>query len=150
MMEEYREILLKIETAIHSIGKYVLPQISHLSQVQLTKKQEAILFLYLRNPKITLKEMADYLEVSKSAVTQLVNKLEEDDLLIRTIKKENRREVQLELGEKGQKIKEELDKFEKKVLDEYFTKIPMDDLKQVSKTVEMFEKIVREEARRTK
>ncbi|KMK76577.1 MarR family winged helix-turn-helix transcriptional regulator [Alkalihalobacillus pseudalcaliphilus] len=142
MLEHYREILLEMEASIHRLTKYILPQVSQLSQIQLTKKQETILFLMLRDPEITMKKMAEYLNVSKSAVTQMVDKLEEQDLIKRQLNPDNRREWKLIFGEKGVKIKTELEKFEKKVLEDYFTKIPLEDLQHVVKTMHAFEEVI--------
>ncbi|GAF66786.1 putative transcriptional regulator [Bacillus sp. TS-2] len=143
-MDEYREVLLKIEAAVHHITKNLTPEIEQLSQLNLSRTQEAILLLFLRNPNITLKELADFLDISKSAVTQIVNKLEDKDLLMRTINLENRREVRLSLGQKGEIVKKELQQFEKKVVNEYIKKIPIEDLKHSLHTLEQFEEIIRE------
>lgn len=54
-----------------------------------------------RNPKINISEIAERLGVQKSAIPKVVRKLVEKGLVIRSVPKENRKMVQLDLTEMG-------------------------------------------------
>ncbi len=144
-MESYHKVLMELDELMRSIGKYFIPDLDSLNQFHLTHRQKMILLLFLRNNQITLTEIAQFFEISKSAVSQSLNKLEQENLLIRTINPENRREVNLELGENGKRIQKDLQELEHKMLNNYLKKIPLDDLYQVVKVLRKLEAIVSQE-----
>ncbi|WP_157796503.1 MarR family winged helix-turn-helix transcriptional regulator [Bacillus sp. FJAT-45037] len=144
-MEEYKQILLDLDDVMRSIGKHFIPDLEILNEFHLTKRQVAMLFHILKKPETTISEIAQYFEISKSAVSQSMSKLEDEKIIVRQINSENRREVNLELGFNGERIQRELMKLEQKMMTIYLSKLPIDDLKHVRNTLRKLDEIIVEE-----
>ncbi|MGY4691246.1 MarR family winged helix-turn-helix transcriptional regulator [Salibacterium sp. K-3] len=142
--QEYRRIYLESIDSLENIVKYLQPKLPILSKLQLTSRQESMMILFIRHEGMTLGEMAERLGISKSAVTQSVNKLENEDLLIRFINENNRREVTMSLGETGKQLKKEFDMFETSIVQDYLTQLELEELKQMLSTFRKFEAIIKE------
>ncbi|ERN53416.1 MarR family winged helix-turn-helix transcriptional regulator [Alkalihalophilus marmarensis] len=144
-MEEYKKVLIELDDLMRSIGKHFIPDLEILNEFHLTKRQVAILFLILKKPETTISEIAQYFEISKSAVSQSMTKLEEEDIVIREVNHENRREMNLILGNNGQRIQHELFKLEQKMMNIYLTKLPIEDLYHVRDTLQKLDEIIMKE-----
>ncbi|SFP87123.1 MarR family winged helix-turn-helix transcriptional regulator [Salibacterium halotolerans] len=142
--EEYKKIYLESLHALENIASYLQPKLPILSELQLTARQESIMIIFIRQEGMSLKDMAQRLGISKSAVTQSVNKLENEGLLIRSINEQNRREVTMSLGKTGRQLKKEFETFEASIIEDYITQLHLDDLKQVLETFRKFERIIKE------
>ncbi|SFL49868.1 MarR family winged helix-turn-helix transcriptional regulator [Salibacterium qingdaonense] len=142
--EEYKKVYLQSLDALENIATYLQPKLPILSKLQLTSRQESIMILFIRHEDMSLKDMAQRLGISKSAVTQSVNKLENEDLLIRSINEQNRREVTMSLGDTGKQLKKEFETFEASIVQDYLTQINLEDLQQVLATFKQFERIIKE------
>ncbi len=90
--------------------------------------------------------LAEYCDISKSAVSQTIKKLEELSIIKRVINKENRREVNIEFGTKGLEMKKEFMQMEQNLIEQYLIKIDIKDLKLVQEVARSFEKIISEES----
>ncbi|ADC51894.1 Transcriptional regulator, MarR family protein [Alkalihalophilus pseudofirmus OF4] len=144
-MEEYKKVLIELDDLMRSIGKHFIPDLEILNEFHLTKRQVAILFLILKKPETTISEIAQYFEISKSAVSQSMTKLEEEDIVIREVNHENRREMNLILGNNGQRIQHELFKLDQKMMNIYLTKLPIEDLYHVRDTLQKLDEIILKE-----
>jgi DNA-binding MarR family transcriptional regulator len=144
-MEEYKKVLIELDDLMRNIGKHFIPDLEILNEFHLTKRQVAILFLILKKPETTISEIAQYFEISKSAVSQSMTQLEEEDIIIREINHDNRREMNLVLGQNGQRIQHELFKLEQKMMTIYLTKLPIEDLHHVRDTLKKLDEIIMKE-----
>ncbi|WP_368504180.1 MarR family winged helix-turn-helix transcriptional regulator [Alkalihalophilus sp. As8PL] len=144
-MEEYKKVLIELDDLMRNIGKHFIPDLEILNEFHLTKRQVAILFLILKKPETTISEIAQYFEISKSAVSQSMTQLEEEDIIIREINHDNRREINLVLGQNGQRIQHELFKLEQKMMTIYLTKLPIEDLHHVRDTLKKLDEIIMKE-----
>lgn len=79
---------------------------------ELSTKQQVILEL-LRVKNRTVNEIAHFLSITASAASQLISKLEKQEYVKREINPDNRREIIVQLGEKGQHYNEMVDKNQK-------------------------------------
>ncbi|HJG04856.1 MAG TPA: MarR family transcriptional regulator [Megamonas funiformis] len=76
------------------------------------------------------------MKISKSAVSQLLLKLENEGFVIRKKYKNDKRSVTVELDEKGKIYKEEMKEFEKEILKKYydgFTVTELDNMLELIK-----------------
>ncbi|SDW37915.1 DNA-binding transcriptional regulator, MarR family [Marinococcus luteus] len=140
-MEPYthRELFEQAVNTLENISTLLQPEVPMLGELQLTTRQEALFFMNLRHEGLTLTEMAHRLRISKSAVSQAMKRLEEEDLLYRAANKENKRETHLVYGVKGRKLKEELTIFQQNIVDQYIAKIPLEELKQANQVIHRLE-----------
>ncbi|MFZ4452975.1 MarR family transcriptional regulator [Salibacterium aidingense] len=141
--EEYRKVFLKAINSVENIAALLQPKLPILGELQLTSRQESIMILFIRHEGMTLGEMSERLGISKSAVTQAINKLEKEDLLIRSINENNRREVTMSLGGTGKKLKEQFEVFEASIIEDYFTQLNLEDLKHGLEVVQQLEGIIK-------
>jgi DNA-binding MarR family transcriptional regulator len=79
----------------------------------LTKIEISVLSLLCGNPQIIMRDISETLQVSKSTMTGVVDKLEELGFLRRIIKKSDRRSYALEVTEEGKLAQKEHLKWER-------------------------------------
>lgn len=97
---------------------------------ELSTKQQVILEL-LRVKNRTVNEIAHFLSITASAASQLISKLEKQNYVKREINPDNRREIIVQLGEKGQYYNEMVDKNQLFIIEKYYAKLPKDDLEKL-------------------
>jgi DNA-binding MarR family transcriptional regulator len=94
----------QIQSVIESIGRLqrlAIPPDWH--KVGLSRAQVGMLYMLHYHHGASMKKIADYLDVTKSAVTQLVEPLIEKGLVIRQADPKDRRVAVLSLSTKGHK-----------------------------------------------
>lgn len=99
------------------VGEYILLSFSiqkkgrllihHELVEQLTYEQYYALFYIYNQKKVTSSALAQWLNVNKSAITALIRRLEEKELVLRERIDEDRRVVYLSLSQKGTQLYEE-------------------------------------------
>ncbi|WP_018924088.1 MarR family winged helix-turn-helix transcriptional regulator [Salsuginibacillus kocurii] len=146
-MHEHQQAFNEITESLTRINRRLLKKMP-ISEISLTKRQEAILMFIFYSENVTMSGIAEYFDISKSAVSQALNKLEEQDIIVRTINKDNRREMDLSVGKKGEKIKEEFKQAEDMIVEKYLTKLNIEDLHQIRDLFDSFENIIIEEEKK--
>jgi DNA-binding MarR family transcriptional regulator len=82
----------------------------NLKEYGFTATQIALMFILYRNPNLMLNELSDKMGLSKSTVSSMVERLENQGVVLREIPKDNRRIVRLSLEpEFAEKHKDILD-----------------------------------------
>jgi MarR family transcriptional regulator, organic hydroperoxide resistance regulator len=97
---------------------------------ELSTKQQVILEL-LRVKNRTVNEIAHFLSITASAASQLISKLEKQDYVKREINPDNRREIIVQLGEKGHYYNQMVDKNQLLIIEKYYAKLPKEDLEKL-------------------
>jgi len=85
----------------------------------LNNQQYVLLTLIIRHPASTPTELADKMEISKSAVSQQLAKLEKVGLIIRERHTSDKRTFSIELAEKGRHYKQEMEAFNQQITEKY-------------------------------
>ncbi|GKV67356.1 MULTISPECIES: MarR family winged helix-turn-helix transcriptional regulator [unclassified Sporosarcina] len=101
----------------------------------LTAQQDTILFFLKDNPHITANEIAKKFMISKSAVSQVLSKLEALNFIKRESNPNNHRELFIELAEEGvtyQTLSEEADE---EFMTKHFADIDLEQLRNVLQTM---------------
>lgn len=98
---------------------------------QLTAKQVFILEL-IRTGITSSTDLAQHLQVSTSAVSQLLNKLENQGYVERTINPENRRKIEITLAVKSIQYFEQTTRLEKEINENIYGQLPQEDLEALS------------------
>ncbi|MEH6992035.1 MarR family transcriptional regulator [Neobacillus drentensis] len=97
---------------------------------ELSTKQQVILEL-LRVNNRTVNEIAHFLSITASAASQLISKLEKQEYVKREINPDNRREIIVQLGEKGHYYNQMVDKNQQFIIEKYYAKLPKKDLEKL-------------------
>lgn len=90
------------------------------------------------------KNLADKLNVSTSAVSQILNKLENKGYVERFINPKNRREIVLNLADKANQYFNDLASLEDEINKEVYGQLSLEDLKQFTNILEKLHVIVKE------
>ncbi|GAB6930906.1 hypothetical protein JCM10914A_48890 [Paenibacillus sp. JCM 10914] len=110
---------------------------------ELTTKQVLLLELMKAGVNST-KDLAEKLLVSTSAVSQLLNKLEDKGYVNRHINPKNRREIVLNLAEKGAQYFEDLDSMKDEINREVYGRLSLEELKQLTLILEKLHLVAKE------
>lgn len=98
---------------------------------QLTAKQVFILEL-IRTGITSSTDLAQHLQVSTSAVSQLLNKLDNQGYIERTINQKNRRKIEITLTMKSIHYFEQITLLEKEINENIYGQLPKEDLENLS------------------
>lgn len=75
----------------------------------------SIIRIISEKEEVIIKDIVDALNIPKSTLTSIIDKLEKNDIIVRAISKRDRRSYKLELTEKGIEVQEEHIKFEEEL-----------------------------------
>ncbi|NBJ69952.1 MULTISPECIES: MarR family transcriptional regulator [Clostridia] len=137
-MDDYIIMIDKINQKFEQFKLLVLQEakeVEKLESFHLTPQQEIIMFYIIRNEPVIAKDIANHLDISKSAVSQVISKLEEMRLIYRRENSKNRRETLIYLGERGKEFQKVLKRIDHILVEKYYSKVTLTDLKNVLATL---------------
>ncbi|WP_016992276.1 MarR family transcriptional regulator [Lysinibacillus boronitolerans] len=106
-MHDYLIIIDKINQQFEQFKLLVLQETKEIEELQnfhLTPQQEIIMSYIIRNEPVIAKDLATHFDISKSAVSQVISKLEEMNMIYRQENLTNRRETFIYLGNRGKEF----------------------------------------------
>ncbi|KGX87391.1 MarR family winged helix-turn-helix transcriptional regulator [Pontibacillus litoralis] len=106
---------------------------------QLTSSLEVLLTLIIRLDKPTVTQLAEQMNVSKSAISQMITKLEDAHYVQKSVDPNDKRVHRMELARKGKKYAHDLNLYEQYVYQLF--KKSLDD-EEVVQMKGLFEKIL--------
>ncbi|UHA72115.1 MarR family winged helix-turn-helix transcriptional regulator [Paenibacillus sp. 481] len=138
MHNPYRDVVNKFFNASDNLDALLFKESTRLDSYNLTFSQELVMFYLASREHITSSALVDYLGVSKSAVSQLLSKLESKEMIYKQVNPNNRRESFILLGVKGQQFAKDMDHTTETLIQKYFSKV---ELKQLEHLVHVMESI---------
>ena len=125
LFTEFFEIMRKMRKLLdQSIAVPMDQRITTILQIQALK-------LIDRNPGLSAKELADDLQMSSSAITQLTDRLVDAKLILRKPSQVDRRSICFKLSSTGKKhLQKSLESFKKKI-SKILAPMSEEDMKQV-------------------
>ena len=145
MTRTYKEIINEMNRAYNEF--YILLFQELKDEYGLTGQQENMLFHINLNENTTANHIATTFNISKSAVSQVLSKLEKQKMISKQVNPNNKREYFLTLGPNGSKYMEQLSDLDD-VLIEKYSKIDINALEQMTDTLTKINKVILEENRR--
>lgn len=124
----------QIDQYIIDISLTMSHEFSSFVEVDLSSNQQLMIYLIAKKQITRVKELANYMHVSPSAISQMAAKLEQLELLERTIDEENRRQTVLRLLPKGLSFVEEMEEKRHEIMRKYLTKLPEEELETMRNT----------------
>ncbi|MBE4909215.1 MarR family transcriptional regulator [Bacillus luteolus] len=94
-----------------------------LKEFDLSTKQIYILKFLSQKGRATVNEIAEYINGTASAASQQIKKLEEKKYVHRSINKENRREIFVDMDQRGIQFFEEMKKADDSIIQKYFLRL---------------------------
>ncbi|MBS9802855.1 MarR family winged helix-turn-helix transcriptional regulator [Bacillus cereus] len=110
----------------------------------LNNQQYTLLTLIIRYPSSTPKELAEKMNVTKSAISQQLVKLETEGYIFRRQHAEDKRAFSVELGEKGLLYKKEMDAYMQQVSEKYYTSLSPEELTNLLSALQKLTKVIDE------
>ena len=133
-MEKRKEIYLAIKKRSDQLGTLLASELRELVSeqdfVNLSTKQLMLLDL-LNSTPLTMNEIANSFQMTASAASQLVKKLEANNYVKREINLDNRREIYVKLDSKGIDYSKKMEEFEYYLLERYYGQLEEKDLNQL-------------------
>ncbi|WP_419393891.1 MarR family winged helix-turn-helix transcriptional regulator [Cytobacillus praedii] len=137
MKDEY---IHQINILQNNFNIFVAKKFENKLDNQLTAKQVLLLEL-IKEGVTSTKDIADKLNVSTSAVSQILNKLDDRGYIERKFNPQNRREIILYLADKAHLYFKELAVLKKQINKEIYGKLSSHDLKQLKDILEKLQVI---------
>lgn len=138
------DLIQQINSLQNHLNIQLASRFEHKIDNQLTAKQVLLLEL-IRTGVTSTKDLAAQLNITTSAVSQILNKLEAKEYITRSINKENRREIILNLGVKGNRYFEEVQMLEDEINRSVYGQLPVEDLEHLVRILTRLNVIVKGE-----
>ncbi|HDR7355024.1 MarR family transcriptional regulator [Bacillus wiedmannii] len=143
MTKSYKEVINEMNRAYTEL--YILLFQDLKDEFGLTGQQESMLFHINLNENTTANNIATTFNITKSAVSQVLSKLEKQKMISKQVNPNNKREYFLTLGPNGSKYIERLSELDDVLIEKYFSKIDIEALQQMTDTLTKINKVILEE-----
>lgn len=135
-------LVQEINDAIYSMDSHFIKLHQNLVTDDLSAKQIILLDFIEKNSQVTIGQIASYLNITSSAVGQLVSKLEEQQYVTRRINPENRREIFVSLDTLGIKYFEREEEIKRFITSKYYSKLELSEVVELKKIIQKLNQIV--------
>lgn len=139
------EQVKRINEAEYMINRLIYKHYKQYLNSGITTQQAVVLDIVYLAKRITVGEIAIEMNISSSAVSQLIAKLEKNKYIKREINLQNRREVFITLAENGLEYFSKQDYVEQQVADKIYSKISSNELNELERIVEKLREIAMKE-----
>lgn len=139
------KLVEEINEAIYSMDSYFIKLHQNLLSDELSPKQIILLDFIKKNSQVTIGQIASYMNITSSAVGQLVSKLEEQQYVTRSINPENRREIFVNLDTLGIKYFQREEEIKRFIISRYYSKLELSEVVQLKEVVQKLNQIVLKE-----
>lgn len=146
MTRSYKEVINEMNRAYNEF--YILLSQELKDEFGLTGQQESMIFYINSNKNTTANNIATTFNISKSAVSQVLSKLEKHNMISKQVNPNNKREYFLTLGPNGSKYIERWSQLDDLLIEKYFSKIDIEALQQMTDTLMKINNIIREEKKK--
>ncbi|MGE7941523.1 MarR family winged helix-turn-helix transcriptional regulator [Lysinibacillus xylanilyticus] len=140
--ERLYHLVQEINDAIYSMDSHFIKLHQNLVTDDLSPKQIILLDFIEKNSQVTIGQIASYLNITSSAVGQLVSKLEEQQYVTRSINPENRREIFVSLDTLGIKYFEREEEIKRIIISKYYSKLELSEVVELKKIIQKLNQIV--------
>ncbi|MCM3341622.1 MarR family transcriptional regulator [Paenibacillus sp. MER TA 81-3] len=139
------EQVKQINEADYAINRLIFKYYEPYLASSITTQQAVLLDIVYSANKITVGEIAIEMNISSSAVSQLIAKMEKNQFIHRAINPDNRREVFIMLGTKGVEYFEKQQYVERSVADRLFSKLTVAERNELERITNKLKQIAAEE-----
>jgi len=122
-MKKLHQLVKEINEATHSINNLIYQKYNSLLDEDITSAQDLLLIIIHEAGRLTIREIAEKLEITPSAASQQVSKLVNANYLQRETNEKNRRETLVSLGIKGKGYMEKQEKFDEIITEKIYAKL---------------------------
>ena len=139
------EQVKRINEAEYTINRLIFKHYKQYLNSGITTQQAVVLDIVYLATRITVGEIAMEMNISSSAVSQLIAKLEKNQYIKREINLQNRREVFITLDEKGMEYFSKQDYVEQQIADKIYNKLSSKEVDELERIVDKLKEIAMKE-----
>ncbi|WP_181021653.1 MarR family winged helix-turn-helix transcriptional regulator [Brevibacillus laterosporus] len=129
------EQVKRINEAEYTINRLIYKHYKQFLNCSITTQQAVVLDIVYLEKRITVGEIAIEMNISSSAVSQLIAKLEKNKYIKREINLQNRREIFITLDENGLEYFSKQDYVEQQIADKIYSKLSSNELDELERIV---------------
>ncbi|MCM3128977.1 MarR family winged helix-turn-helix transcriptional regulator [Paenibacillus provencensis] len=148
-MNDYIQVITRMNQVLDEFNVLITKEVKELSDYNLTSQQEVILIYISKHEKITTSEISHAFDITKSAVSQVLTKLEQEKMILKLVNPDNRRESFIVLDERGKSFIAKLADIDQLMIDKYYSKIDLPKLIQMTETMEEINKLMKKSKLKT-
>nr|TXF85870.1 MarR family transcriptional regulator [Alkalicoccus halolimnae] len=141
---EKQKIIDEIEQYMVDISLTLQYEFGSGYENELSSNQQLMMYLIGKKKVTRVKELAHYMNVSASAVSQMAAKMEQLHLLERSVDEENRRSTVLKLQAEGLEMLEHMEERRLTIMEKYLVKLPEEDLDAMRDAFSKLHKLIQD------
>lgn len=145
MNEELIQYVKEMREADYACNMMLLQEYKELMDDEITTKQGVLLELVYKHGSLNISEIAEAMENTSSAVSQIVSKLEKEGYIKREINPSNRREIFVEMDTKGVEYFKRCEEIERSIINRFYSKLDWDEIVALRKISLKFKKVIEKE-----
>lgn len=142
-LENYRKVVKNMNRMLDEFNVLITKEVKELDDFHLTSQQEVLLVYISSRDRLTAAQIAQEFDITKSAVSQVLTKLEQQDLITKIVNPDNRRESFIVLGERGKKFMATFEEIDAQMIEKYYSKIKIEDLIHMTNTMEEINQVIK-------
>nr|WP_242066295.1 MarR family transcriptional regulator [Brevibacillus laterosporus] len=139
------EQVKRINEAEYTINRLIYKHYKQFLNCSITTQQAVVLDIVYLEKRITVGEIAIEMNISSSAVSQLIAKLEKIQYIKREINLQNRREVFISLDKNGLEYFSKQVYVEQQIADKIYSKLSSNEVNELERIVEKLKEIAMKE-----
>ncbi|GIN92534.1 hypothetical protein J6TS1_32940 [Siminovitchia terrae] len=136
------ELVTEISEMHYTMNKIIIKEYQSLLDDDFSNNQTILMDIVKDHEKISIGEIARLMKITSSAVGQIVNKLEDENYLMRTINPKNRREILVQLADKGIRHFEKEEKINREIINRFYSEMDLSEIEELKKILTKLSKIV--------
>jgi len=146
MKNDNEDKLFKLVTEINELhyrmNGIIINEYQSLLEDDLSDNQTILMDIVKDHEDISVGEIARLMKITSSAVGQIVNKLEDKNYLMRSINPKNRREILVNLADKGKKYFENEEVINREIINRFYSQMELSEMEELKKILTKLNKIV--------
>ncbi|MFB1080994.1 MarR family winged helix-turn-helix transcriptional regulator [Jeotgalibacillus sp. JSM ZJ347] len=143
-MKSLDQYIKELHYTFDETSRLLTADLDTLSQFNLTPQQESYLMYCVQFEPATAKDLVREFQVSKSAISQVVARLEKDRFIEREKNPDNKRETLIYLGPKGRMFARRIKDFNEKMREEYYTHLSIHEIETVIESLKKLNMVIKE------
>lgn len=135
--ETRKQQVIEMYRQIDELDLLFTKYFTDLNEFQLSYQQEQMLLLFKRQDTWTTTEIATKMNISKSAVSQVLKVLEQREFVQKEKNPDNLRESFIRLGPIGMEYSKQIDAIEERLAEEMFSVLEDDEMTMINRALSL-------------
>ncbi|WP_251135321.1 MarR family transcriptional regulator [Exiguobacterium sp. s151] len=135
MNDTRKQQVIEMYRQIDELDLLFTKYFTELNEFELSYQQEQMLLLFKRQDTWTTTEIATKMNISKSAVSQVLKVLEQRDFVQKEKNPDNLRESFIRLGPIGMEYSKQIDAIEERLAEEMFSVLEDDEMTMINRSL---------------